>query len=118
MSTTVEFVTRSGSIRILLDIMLIGAFAGIYSVPLYALVQANAAREQLSRVIAANNIFNSLFVVSAAMIALILLAMNMSVPQMFLTFGVLNAVFAICIYSAMPTFLVQFQKWLKRPFND
>jgi len=117
-STTAEFVTRPGSIRILLDIILIGAFAGIYSVPLYALVQANAAREHLSRVIAANNIFNSLFVVSAAMIALILLAINMSVPQMFLTFGILNAVFAICIYSAMPTFLVQFQKWLKRPFND
>ena len=115
-STTGEFITRPGSLRILVDLMLIGAFGGLYSVPLYALVQARAAREHLSRVIAANNIFNSLFVVAAAVIALILLSMGFSIPQMFLFFGALNAVFAICIYSVMPSFITQFLAWLKQLF--
>ncbi|NOR66990.1 MAG: MFS transporter, partial [Woeseiaceae bacterium] len=56
-----EFLARPGSLRILIDLSLLGAFGGFYSVPLYALIQDRTERQHLSRVIAANNIINALF---------------------------------------------------------
>ena len=61
-----EFLARPGSLRVLFDLAMLGAFAGFYSVPLYALVQKRAKREYLSRVIAANNILNTVFMVVAS----------------------------------------------------
>lgn len=50
-SSVVEFLARPNSWRVLLDLGLLGAFAGIYSVPLYALIQndpsASICRELL-----------------------------------------------------------------------
>jgi len=59
-----EFLARPGSWRILIDLSLLGAFGGFYSVPLYALIQDRTERQHLSRVIAANNIINALFMVA------------------------------------------------------
>ena len=61
-----EFLQRPGSLRVLLDIAMLGAFGGFYSVPLYAMIQERAERSQLSRIIAANNILNALFMVAAS----------------------------------------------------
>jgi MFS family permease len=59
-----EFLQRPGSWCVLIDLALIGAFGGFYSVPLYALVQKRSRRQHLSRIIAANNIINSVFMVA------------------------------------------------------
>ena len=48
-----EFMSRAGSWRIILDLALLGAFGGFYSVPLYALIQKRSKRQHLSRIIAA-----------------------------------------------------------------
>ncbi|HAO31652.1 MAG TPA: glycerol acyltransferase, partial [Candidatus Competibacteraceae bacterium] len=48
------FLTQPGSWRVVLDIVLIGVFGGIYIVPLYALVQQRSEPTHLSRVIAGN----------------------------------------------------------------
>ena len=58
-----EFLARPGSWRIWIDLALIGAFGGFYSVPLYALIQKRSKRQHLSRIIAANNIINSFLMV-------------------------------------------------------
>ncbi len=70
-ATVAEFLVRSGSWRILMDIALIGAFGGFYSVPLYALVQRRSRRRHLSRIIAANNIINSIFTVAASALSVL-----------------------------------------------
>jgi MFS family permease len=57
-NTVSEFVRRPGSIRVIFNIAMIGAFGGLYSVPLYALVQQRSKRQQLSRIISATNILN------------------------------------------------------------
>ena len=67
------FLMQPGSWRVLLDIVLIGIFGGIYIVPLYALVQQRSEPTQLSRVIAGNNILNAIFMVAAALIAVVML---------------------------------------------
>ena len=80
--------------------------------PLYALIQDRAKRSHLSRIIAANNIINSLFMVVAALLALLLLNAGVTIPQFFLVLAALNAVVAIYIYSLLPEFLMRFLVWI------
>jgi 1-acyl-sn-glycerol-3-phosphate acyltransferase len=107
-----EFLVRDGSNRVLFDLAMLGAFGGLYSVPLYALIQQRSKREHLSRVIAATNIINSLFMVGAAALAIILLNFGVSIPQLFIVLGILNAVVAIYIYTLLPEFLMRFVAWI------
>ena len=111
-STVSEFIVRPGSLRVMLDIALIGAFGGFYSVPLYAMVQQRADRQHLSRIIAANNILNALFMVTASVMVITLLAAGLSIPQLFLVLAVLNVVVAVYIYSLLPEFLMRFLAWV------
>ncbi len=111
-STIGEFLGRDGSWRILMDLALLGAFGGFYSVPLYALIQQRSKRQHLSRIIAANNIINSLLMVAAAIVSIVVLQSGLSIPQLFLVVAALNAVVAIYIYSLLPEFLMRFLAWL------
>ncbi len=107
------FLAADGSWRIAMNLALIGLFGGFFIVPLFALVQQRAPREQLSRVIAANNIVNALFIVIAAGLAIVLLGpVGLSIPQLFLVTAALNAVVAIYIFSLVPEFLMRFLVWL------
>ncbi len=111
-STIAEFLARPGGLRVWLDLALIGAFGGFYSVPLYTLIQKRSERSHLSRIIAANNIINSIFMVGATVMSLTLLQAGLSIPQLFLVVAVLNALVAIYIYSLLPEFLMRFLAWL------
>ncbi|HLU07270.1 MAG TPA: MFS transporter [Woeseiaceae bacterium] len=107
-----EFLGRPGSFRVLVDLALLGAFGGLYSVPLYAMIQERAERQHLSRIIAANNILNALFMVAAAGLAIFLLSSGVSIPQFFLVLALLNALVAIYIYTLLPEFLIRFLAWI------
>lgn len=111
-ATVAQFLTRPGSLRILLDLALLGAFGGLYSVPLYALVQQRSNRKHLSRIIAALNIINALFMVLASVLAIVALTAGISIPQLFLILAALNALVAIYIYSLVPEFLMRFIAWI------
>ncbi|MCH7536991.1 MAG: MFS transporter [Proteobacteria bacterium] len=107
-----EFMSRAGSWRIILDLALLGAFGGFYSVPLYALIQKRSKRQHLSRIIAANNIINALLMVGAAVLSVAMLKSGFSIPQLFLAIAVLNAVVAVYIFSLLPEFLMRFLAWI------
>ena len=111
-STISEFLARSGSWRVLTDMTLLGAFAGFYSVPLFAMMQQRADRQHLSRIIAANNILNAVFMVAAALLALMTLNAGLSIPQLFLLLAILNAIVAIYTYTLLPEFLIRFVVWI------
>ncbi len=111
-SNIAAFLGRSGSFRILADLALLGAFGAFYSVPLYALIQQRASSRRLSRIIAANNIVNALFMVAAAMMALLLLNLGLTIPQLFLVLAILNASVAAYIYCLLPEFLMRFLAWI------
>jgi len=91
---------------------LLGAFGGFYSVPLYALIQRRSKRKHLSRIIAANNIINSIFMVVASVLSLAVLNLGFSIPELFLLLAALNVVVAVYIYSLLPEFLMRFLAWL------
>lgn len=111
-SSAAEFLARPGSWRILFDLCMLGVFGGIYSVPLYALIQERSNRRQLSRIIAANNIINAIFMVSASLLAIVLLNLGLSIPEFFLVLAALNVAVAIYIYSLLPEFILRFLAWI------
>jgi 1-acyl-sn-glycerol-3-phosphate acyltransferase len=111
--TAFEFIASGNNWRIVIDLLLIGAFGGFYIVPLYALVQARSEPSHLSRVIAGLNILNALFMVSAAVMAMLLLGpAGLSIPDLFLISAVLNAVVAVYIFTLVPEFLMRFLVWM------
>ena len=102
------FLQQPGSLRVLADLVLIGVFGGFYCVPLYAIMQTRSEASHRSRVIAANNIVNALFMVVAALLAMMMLAQQFTVPQLFLVTAGLNAVVALYIYTVVPEYLNRF----------
>lgn len=112
-SSVGEFAARPGTWRVLFDLTMVGAFGGFYSVPLYALIQQRSERSHLSRIIAANNIVNSIFMVLAAVIAIVCLKLiGLSIPELFLVVAALNALVAIYIFTLLPEFLMRFLAWI------
>lgn len=106
------FLRASGHWRIALDLLLLGLFAGFFIVPLFALVQSRSDRQELSRVIAGNNIINAIFLVAAAVFGLGLLKAGLSIPQLFLVTSLLNAGVTLWIFLLVPEFLMRFVDWL------
>ncbi|MCW5575218.1 MAG: MFS transporter [Burkholderiales bacterium] len=103
---------QPGIWRVLFDLVMVGMFGGFYIVPMYALIQSRSEPGHQARVIAGNNIMNALFMVVAAGAAAILLQAGLTVPQLFLITGCLNALIAIYIYTLVPEFLMRFLTWL------
>jgi 1-acyl-sn-glycerol-3-phosphate acyltransferase len=110
--TAGDFLARAGSLRLLADLALLGAFGGFYSVPLYAMIQQRAERRHVSRIIAANNIINALFMVAAAILGIVVLNAGFTVPQLFLILALLNAAVAAYIFGLLPEFLIRFLTWI------
>jgi 1-acyl-sn-glycerol-3-phosphate acyltransferase len=103
---------QAGTLRILADLLLLGAFGGLFIVPLFALIQTRCDPAHMSRTIAGTNILNALFMVAAAGLAMVLIGQGFTIPQIFLTTALLNAVVAIYIFSLVPEFLMRFLAWL------
>ncbi|MGZ3242089.1 MAG: MFS transporter, partial [Burkholderiaceae bacterium] len=106
------FIAQHGSLHILFDCAMIGVFGGLYIVPLFALIQTRCDPGHVSRTIAGMNILNSLFMVTSALVAMVLLSFGFSIPQIFLTTAILNALVAVYIFSLVPEFLMRFIAWL------
>jgi len=100
--------------RLLADIALIGLFGGFYIVPLYVLIQTRSNKGFQSRVIAANNIINALFMVVSAGFSLLLFSLGLSIPQLFLATALLNVLVAIYLCKRQPEYFNTFVVWAKR----
>ena len=103
-----EFLREPAHWRVLADLGLLALSAGLYSVPMYALIQLRSPPTHRARIIAANNILNALFMIASALLAGALLAAGLSVPQVFLATALLNAVVAAYIFLLVPEYLLRF----------
>lgn len=99
--------------RLLADIVLIGVFGGLYIVPLYALIQTRAEKSHQSRVIAANNILNALFMVVSAIFSMQIFNQGWNIPELFLVTALLNIVVMFYLCVRQPTYYQSFILWLK-----
>ena len=93
-------------IFILVELLFISLFGGLFSVPLYTIMQRYSDVESRSRVIAANNILNAFFMVLGAVMTIVLLKQNIQMPTIFFIavscLGVVGGVIAVVL-----------TKWLK-----
>lgn len=80
---------------IVFSLMGLAFSAGIYIVPLYALLQHHSPQSTLGRILAANNIMNALFMVGASVLAVALFALGFELVELFLAVAVLN--FGVCV---------------------
>lgn len=102
------FLAQPAHWRVLADLLLLALFAGLYSVPMYALIQLRAQPTHRARIIAANNILNALFMIASSVIAGAMLGAGLSIPQVFLAVGIANAIVAAYIFLIVPEYLLRF----------
>ena len=103
-----QFVSLPAHWRVMADLALLSLFAGIYSVPMYALIQLRSQPTHRARIIAANNILNALFMIVSALSVGVLLGAGLTIPQVFLAVGLANAVVAAYIFLIVPEYLLRF----------
>ena len=82
--------------RVGIDLFFVAFFGGLYAVPLNAIMQHRSNPSRRSRVIAANNVMNAIFMIASAIAGAVLLKL-MSAQGFFLLLGLCNAVASIFV---------------------
>ncbi len=106
------FVSQPAHGRVMADLLLLSLFAGLYSVPMYALIQWRSAVTHRARTIAANNILNALFLIASSLLAGALLGWGVSIPEIFMLTGIANALVAFGMFLLVPEYLLRCVAWV------
>ena len=106
------FIAQTSSLRVCFDMIMLGVCGGLYIVPLYALVQQRSEEKVRSRIIAANNVINALFMVVASLYGLIALSAGVTIPMLLLIMALMNAAVALFIFMLVPEFIMRLLVWL------
>lgn len=107
-----EFVSYTPLWPLYLYLLLLGISGGIFIVPLYALMQQKAPENQRAQVIAALNIYNSLFMVGSAVLGILCLSiLDLTIVQLFIMLSVMNLLMAAYLFMQVPIFVVRFVVW-------
>lgn len=108
-----EFLVADGVTRLLIDLMFLGMSAGVFVVPMQALIQNRTPPEKVARVIAGNNVLNSVAIVLGAGISILwLTVLDYGIPSLFLLIAILTAIVAVYIFVTVPEFVMRFIVWL------
>lgn len=99
--TLLPFFTYLNHWRIAFDLLMLAFSAGLFVVPLYAYLQIASHPEARARTIAANNIYNALFMTVVTVLVMALLQFNVAIPQVFLILGFLNAIAALGLWVCL-----------------
>nr|WP_136250340.1 MFS transporter [Ningiella ruwaisensis] len=111
--TLTEVMAYEGMIYHFVWMGAIGIAAGFYTVPLYALIQQRTKEDSRSRIIAANNVLNALFMVGSAVLSIVTLSLlSWSIPELLLLLAGLNLLISIYIYTKVPEFFLRFVVYL------
>jgi acyl-[acyl-carrier-protein]-phospholipid O-acyltransferase/long-chain-fatty-acid--[acyl-carrier-protein] ligase len=87
--------------RMLADLTLLAACGGVFSVPLYAIIQEASVPEQRSRMISANNIMNALFMVAGSGATAALAAAGLDAPAVLRVAAGANLLVAMWIFLVL-----------------
>jgi len=102
LKTVFDFLSKLHYWRILIDLFLLAVVGGLYVVPLFAVMQYFSSPAYRSRVIAANNFMNAVFMAGSTVILSLLFYMGFSIPAVILIVSMLNLVVAYHIYQYIP----------------
>ena len=85
-----EFVSQPLSWGVMLGLLLLAVSGGIFSVPMYAIMQSESSDEHRARVVSCLNVLDSMGMVLSAVFTTIMLLLNISIINIFLIMGVFN----------------------------
>lgn len=105
--TLSAFFTTPSSDKISAALFLLAFFGGMYIVPLNALMQTNAPKAYTAAVIAGNNILNALGMAGAAVLAVVLLSLGFTIPELFLAAAIINLFVFAYIVALLPDALLR-----------
>jgi hypothetical protein len=105
------FLFSTQGVAIMAALMGMGLSAGLYIVPLYALIQSRSDPKQVSRMIAANNVMNAFAMILSSLMAILLLSWGASILNVFEACSVLTAVFAMVLWKAAPEYAKSLREW-------
>ncbi len=104
--------------RMMIDLLLLAACGGLYSVPLYAIIQERSAASHLARMVAANNVMNAAAMAVAAVLTALLALAGMSPVTILLLAAVANLAVAFWIIRLLPQETVRaLFRWYFRSFH-
>lgn len=85
-----EFISVVSGIFICFNLFFLAVFYGIFIVPIYVLLQVTPKNTERSRVVAGNNIINSIFIVFGSLVSAFLLGVGIKVQNLFLILAIVN----------------------------
>jgi 1-acyl-sn-glycerol-3-phosphate acyltransferase len=95
-------------IHLSLALLAFSIASGLFTVPLYTLLQERSDEKTRARVIAANNVQNAVFMVAGALILIGFFALGITIPQVLVICAAMNLAVAVYIYSIIPEFMLRF----------
>ena len=113
---TISTLFKGGNLYIpIISLFFVGAFGGAFIVPLYTQLQINSPENKRSQFIACNNIMNAIYMVSAAILAMVMLQLGLQIKDMFLIVSLINIVIGIWFLCRYPSdfYLVFFKLTFK-----
>lgn len=101
--------------RMLVDLLLLSACGGLYSVPLYAVIQERSAPAERARMIAANNVVNAVAMAAAAALTALLALAGVAPVTILLLTAVANLAVAVWIIRLLPQDVLRalFQRYFR-----
>lgn len=85
-----EFFTLPVAWRLIVDLFLLAVFGGLYVVPLRTIVQGRTPDDHMARVVAANSMLDSLFILSSSIVVTFLLSIGWGVNDVFVFLSLLT----------------------------
>jgi MFS family permease len=95
--TMVNIFSIPHSIRLLLDLFFLSFCGGMYTVTQFAELQQLAPSDEISRIVAGNNVLNSLFMVVVSLLLMIFHQQLIPLWEIFLILGLLNILVGFCL---------------------
>ncbi|MDO3386112.1 MFS transporter [Gilvimarinus sp. SDUM040013] len=100
-----QLLTKLEFWRVAMDVLLLGIAGGLYSVPLQALMQHHARNERRGQIIAANNVFNALFMIASSISAVVFLGqLDFTIPHFFMLTVALHLTVLLLLLWREPVF--------------
>jgi len=96
-----------------LNLALVGFFGGLFAVPLNALLQQKSGDEEKGRIMATNNVLNTIAILLAqGALWFTSDIVRMSPDRIVLLFAIVTLLASLYVLSVVPEFLVRFSLWM------
>lgn len=101
------FLSQANAYPVMLVMTAIGFFGGFFSVPLYTWLQTASSETFRAHAVAANNIVNGIFMVTAAIISAVLLMLFESITLLYLIVALGNMLLLVYLIKREPRFILK-----------